>query len=65
MLKNFFMFQVHERQRPFVCETCGRKFAAKAGMENHILLIHEKAMPFTCDQCNKRFKRKAGNLKYY
>ena len=50
---------VHMRERPFVCETCGRRFAAKAGMENHILLIHEKAMPFSCDQCNKRFKRKA------
>ena len=46
-------------------ETCGRRFAAKAGMENHILLIHEKAMPFSCDQCSKRFKRKAGKYKSY
>ena len=51
---------VHMRERPFVCETCGRRFAAKAGMENHILLIHEKAMPFSCDQCNKSF----GNFDY-
>ena len=49
---------VHEKQRPFVCETCGRSFAAKAGMENHILLIHDKAMPYACDHCAKRFKRK-------
>ncbi len=42
--------QVHEKQRPHVCEHCGRSFAARAGMDNHIQLIHQKQTPFACDR---------------
>ena len=53
-----FQQMVHQKSRPHTCDLCGRSFAARAGMENHILLIHEKQMPFTCDRCGKKFKRR-------
>jgi len=41
---------VHLKSRPHTCDLCGKSFAARAGMENHIALIHEKQQPFACDR---------------
>ena len=43
---------VHLKSRPHTCDLCGKSFAARAGMDNHIALIHEKQQPFACDRYN-------------
>ena len=37
---------------------CGKRFARKEHVENHIKLVHEKRKPFECGVCKKKFSQK-------
>ena len=39
---------VHQRQKPFKCEICGKTFDSKRKVEGHIAAVHENKK-FTCD----------------
>ena len=42
-----------------VCDVCGRDFASKAGLANH-MVIHGEVRPLKCELCDKTFVNKAG-----
>ena len=37
---------------------CGKRFARKEHVENHIKLVHEKRKPYECGVCKKKFSQK-------
>ena len=39
-------------------QTCGKRFARKEHVENHVKLVHEKRKPFECGVCTKKFSQK-------
>ena len=53
-----------EGKKSYECNICKKKFAQKATLEKHILVIHEGNKPFKCDTCEASFKRKL-NLKVH
>ena len=46
----------HERYhaKPYVCAQCGKKFARKRYLDNHVLL-HAGVKPFACTECSRAF----------
>jgi len=45
-------------QKPYNCNTCGRPFAYKSSLEQHIQTAHKGELPFSCDVCNKSYPSK-------
>jgi len=45
-----------DRERPFGCEFCGRRFRVKYNMKEHVKL-HLGDRPFVCEICRKPFTR--------
>nr|VZH95585.1 unnamed protein product [Spirometra erinaceieuropaei] len=43
--------------RPYQCATCGRSFAVKAGLMQH-LRTHTDERPYPCPECGRAFKQK-------
>ena len=50
-LQNEDSSQVHERKKPFVCQTCGADFKKKRYLLTHIKAIHDKKK-YYCTICN-------------
>ena len=46
--------RVHTDDKPFECNTCGKRFNARFNFESH-LRIHTGERPFECIQCEKTF----------
>ena len=44
---------VHEGNKNFECEKCGKCFSIKGLLKRHIKAVHEKS--YTCDTCGKSF----------
>lgn len=51
------MRAIHENDRPFICEECGKGYATSGALKEH-QLVHTDEHPFQCDTCEKRFKSK-------
>ena len=45
-------------QKPYNCDTCGRPFAYKSSLKQHIQTAHKGKLPFSCDSCDKSFSSK-------
>ena len=43
---------VHEGQKPYVCDACGKAFGMKQGLKEHYIIVHEKNGKLKCHQCN-------------
>lgn len=48
---------VHQRERPFACETCNKRFHSAARLKTHMNL-HTGDRPFACKMCDKKFMDK-------
>jgi hypothetical protein len=46
---------VHDTLKKFTCETCGRAFAHKQLLNNH-MYVHSDEKVFACDVCTAKFK---------
>lgn len=44
---------IHEKLKPFVCDTCGHAFAQRSNLDEHVMR-HGEAKNFVCNECNKR-----------
>ena len=53
---------VHEKIKPFVCESCGYTAGGRATLKRHFEVVHEKKKPFKCIYCDFRTALNA-NLK--
>ena len=42
---------VHEGQKPYVCDACGKAFGMKQGLKEHYIIVHEKNGKLKCQHC--------------
>lgn len=48
---------MHSRERPFVCQECGRAFPLKRHLVTHGK-FHAGERPFVCEDCGESFAQK-------
>lgn len=63
-MDNKIKFQKHQRAhvnkelKPFICDVCGKSFARKAAIQQHILVSHARIeFEYECELCHKRYVR--------
>ena len=49
---------VHENSGAYPCLNCGKKFAVKSTLDQHIISVHNKEERYRCDLCERGFSRK-------
>ena len=58
ILKNHFMKLIHEGNKDYKCESCGKLFMYNNSsyLKKHIQTIHEGQKDFKCNYCGNLFK---------
>ena len=46
---------VHEGQKGYVCDSCGRVTSSNFNLKKHIKTFHQNEKKFVCDICGKIF----------
>ena len=46
---------VHDKQKNYKCEICGKKFGLKTNLNTHVKTVHEKQRNYKCKLCGKGF----------
>ena len=55
---------VHENQKSFKCDVCGKFFGYKHSLKIHIDTVHQKVKAFECEICQKSFGQKVSLKKH-
>ena len=53
---------VHEGQKGFVCNKCGKAFGEKSVLNTHIKVVHEGRKDFVCEECGETFGQKSRDI---
>ena len=57
MIRHVRMHQEHNKDLPYVCQECGKRFVFKSLFVKH-QTVHKPDRPFDCSICKKKFKTK-------
>ena len=57
---------MHEKQRDYKCNSCGKDFGEKGNLNKHIKWVHkkERRKKYKCNYCSKEFSRKESKEKH-
>ena len=64
---NFFRYikkhikSIHERQRNYKCDYCGKYLNESGSLKNHIKTVHDGQRSYKCGSCGKLFSE-SGSL---
>lgn len=50
---------VHNKHKPFRCDSCGISFGFRDGLQRHLTMVHEQVRPYACENCPLKFKTRA------
>ena len=53
---------LHEEQKNYKCESCGKSYTESGSLKKHIKIIHKGKRNYKCDSCGKSFTQ-SGSLK--
>jgi uncharacterized C2H2 Zn-finger protein len=49
---------VHEGLKAWSCDICGKKYANKPDLQNHLKKVHGRDVAFQCPHCDNKFDKK-------
>ncbi|GAB5355074.1 hypothetical protein AAMO2058_000174400 [Amorphochlora amoebiformis] len=55
--------RIHEHQKPFMCDICGRHFSGSGNLCNHVR-THENERRFLCSICKRGFHQRGNYLRH-
>ena len=55
-------YLLHERQRNYKCNSCGKSFTTSGYLKTHVKTIHDGKKDHECEFCDRSFAM-AGDLK--
>ena len=58
---NRHIMTLHEEQRNYKCDSCGKSFTSAHWLKNHVNILHEGQRNYKCDSCEKSFTQ-SGSL---
>ena len=52
------MFQVVHQGLKQICDICGKEYANKTDLNNHLKKVHDQDITFECPHCGNKYEKK-------